>query len=79
MIYLHHICCNTRNCIALDPNILLHDLTGFVSMEHQDDLHMFLILQRPRSHENEWTTRPDKQRIEHFTEIASKYLKDGTP
>ena len=34
MIYLHNICCNTRNCIALDPNILLHDLTGFVSMEH---------------------------------------------
>ena len=53
MIYLRNICCNTRNCIALDPNILLHDLTGFVSMEHQEDLHMFLVLQRPRSHKNE--------------------------
>lgn len=52
MIYLHNICCNTRNRIALDPNILLHELTGFVSTEHQDDLHMFWILQRPRSHKN---------------------------
>ena len=66
MIYLRNICCNTRNWIALDPNIVLHDLTGFVSMEHQDDLHMFLVLQRPRSHKNEYHQTPDKERTGTF-------------